>query len=119
MDPLIVLDCENTVPNRFALAVAAAGRARALSRGSEPRLSDKVTVPSNSPCARSPATASSPTRSSPSFWPVRFRAMAGFGPADEESFAVARAIPGCRTRLRSEGGALTMSGKEDEQWRNG
>lgn len=45
MDPLIVLDCENTVPNRFALAVAAAGRARALSRGSEPRLSDKVTVP--------------------------------------------------------------------------
>ncbi|MER9963653.1 DNA-directed RNA polymerase subunit omega [Mesorhizobium sp. M0045] len=35
MDPLIVLDCENTVPNRFALAVAAAGRARALSRGSE------------------------------------------------------------------------------------
>ncbi|MER8396278.1 DNA-directed RNA polymerase subunit omega [Mesorhizobium sp. M1340] len=45
MDPLIVLDCENTVPNRFALAVAAAGRARALIRGAEPRLSDKVTVP--------------------------------------------------------------------------
>lgn len=45
MDPLIVLDCENTVPNRFALAVPAAGRARALSRGGEPRLSDKVTVP--------------------------------------------------------------------------
>ncbi len=28
MDPLIVFDCENAVPNRFALAVAAAGRAR-------------------------------------------------------------------------------------------
>ncbi|TPJ49613.1 DNA-directed RNA polymerase subunit omega [Mesorhizobium sp. B2-6-4] len=45
MDPLIVLDCENAVPNRFALAVAAAGRARALSRGAEPRLTSDVTVP--------------------------------------------------------------------------
>jgi len=45
MDPMIVLDCENTVPNRFALAVAAAGRARALSRSAEPRLTSDVTVP--------------------------------------------------------------------------
>lgn len=45
MDPMIVFDCENTVPNRFALAVAAAGPARALSRGAEPRLTGSVTVP--------------------------------------------------------------------------
>nr|WP_246674053.1 DNA-directed RNA polymerase subunit omega [Mesorhizobium sp. B2-3-13] len=89
MDRLTVLDCENTVPNRFALAVAVAGRARALSRGAE-RLTTKRRRPSSSPCARSPATASSPESSSPSFWRVRFRAMAGYGPADEESFAVAK-----------------------------
>ncbi|MER9500553.1 DNA-directed RNA polymerase subunit omega [Mesorhizobium sp. M0488] len=45
MDPLIVFDCENSVPNRFALAVAAAGRARALSRGAETRLADEARVP--------------------------------------------------------------------------
>ncbi|TIM74111.1 MAG: DNA-directed RNA polymerase subunit omega [Mesorhizobium sp.] len=45
MDPLIVFDCENAVPNRFALAVAAAGRARALSRGAEPRVPDEATAP--------------------------------------------------------------------------
>ncbi|MBZ9846292.1 DNA-directed RNA polymerase subunit omega [Mesorhizobium sp. CA5] len=44
MDRLTVLDCENTVPNRFALAVAVAGRARALSRGTE-RLTDEATAP--------------------------------------------------------------------------
>ncbi|MCA0049074.1 transposase [Mesorhizobium sp. B283B1A] len=45
MDPMIVLDCENTVPNRFALVVAAAGGACALSRSAEPRLTSDVTVP--------------------------------------------------------------------------
>ncbi|RWH82159.1 MAG: RNA polymerase rpb6 [Mesorhizobium sp.] len=38
MDPLIVFDAQRTIPNPFALAVAAAGRARALARGAEPRL---------------------------------------------------------------------------------
>jgi DNA-directed RNA polymerase subunit omega len=38
MDPHVVFDCQDVVPNRFALTVAAAARARALSRGAEPRL---------------------------------------------------------------------------------
>ncbi|WP_027163556.1 hypothetical protein [Mesorhizobium sp. WSM1293] len=38
MDPLIVFDAQRTIPNPFALAVAAAGRARALARGAAPRL---------------------------------------------------------------------------------
>jgi hypothetical protein len=44
MDAMMVLDCENTVPNRFALVVAAAGGC-ALSRSAEPRLTSDVTVP--------------------------------------------------------------------------
>lgn len=38
MDPLIVFDAQRAIPNPFGLAVAAAGRARALARGAEPRL---------------------------------------------------------------------------------
>lgn len=38
MDPHIVFDCEKVLPNRFDLAVAAAARVRALSRGGEPRI---------------------------------------------------------------------------------
>ncbi|MBZ9719172.1 RNA polymerase rpb6 [Mesorhizobium sp. AD1-1] len=38
MDPLIVFDAQRTIPNPFALAVAAAGRVRALARGAAPRL---------------------------------------------------------------------------------
>ena len=37
MDPLIVFDCAIVLPNRFALALAAAARSRALNRGAEPR----------------------------------------------------------------------------------
>ncbi len=42
MNPLIVLDAGKVVPDRFALAVAAAARARALCRGAEPRLEGHV-----------------------------------------------------------------------------
>ncbi|WP_246590293.1 DNA-directed RNA polymerase subunit omega [Rhizobium lentis] len=38
MDPHVVFDCQNILPNRFALSLAAAARARALTRGAEPRL---------------------------------------------------------------------------------
>jgi DNA-directed RNA polymerase subunit omega len=38
MDPHVVFDCQDVVPNRFAMTVAAAARARALTRGAEPRL---------------------------------------------------------------------------------
>ncbi len=38
MDPLIVFDCQNIVPNRFALALAAAARTRALNHGDQPRV---------------------------------------------------------------------------------
>ena len=38
MDPHVVFDCRDIVPNRVALTVAAAARARALTRGAEPRL---------------------------------------------------------------------------------
>ncbi|MXN53219.1 DNA-directed RNA polymerase subunit omega [Shinella sp. AETb1-6] len=38
MDPLVVFDCQKILPNRFALALAAAARSRALNRGAEPRL---------------------------------------------------------------------------------
>lgn len=38
MNPSIVFDCEKILPNRFALAMAAAARSRALHRGAEPRL---------------------------------------------------------------------------------
>lgn len=38
MDPFVVLDCDRIVPNRFALALAAAARSRALNHGAEPRL---------------------------------------------------------------------------------
>lgn len=41
MDPLIAFDAQRIIPNRFALAIAAAGRARALARGSKPRLSGR------------------------------------------------------------------------------
>ena len=38
MDPRVVFDCQKILPNRFALALAAAARSRALNRGAEPRL---------------------------------------------------------------------------------
>ena len=38
MDPHVVFDCQKILPNRFALALAAAARSRALNRGAEPRL---------------------------------------------------------------------------------
>lgn len=38
MDPHVVFDCLNLVPNRFALTLAAAARSRALNRGAEPRV---------------------------------------------------------------------------------
>lgn len=38
MDPHVVLDCQKVVPNRFALALAAAARSRALRRSADPRL---------------------------------------------------------------------------------
>lgn len=37
MDPNVIFECEKIVPNRYALTVAAAARARALNRGAEPR----------------------------------------------------------------------------------
>lgn len=37
MDPFIVYNCEKFVPNRFALALAAASRCRVLNRGADPR----------------------------------------------------------------------------------
>jgi DNA-directed RNA polymerase subunit omega len=38
MDPLVVFACEKVLPNRFALALAATARSRALNRGAELRL---------------------------------------------------------------------------------
>ncbi|MBA9035959.1 DNA-directed RNA polymerase subunit omega [Rhizobium leguminosarum] len=38
MDPHVVFDCQEIMPDRFALTIAAAARARALTRGAEPRL---------------------------------------------------------------------------------
>ena len=38
MDPHVVFDCQEIVPNRFALTIAAAARTRALNRGAEPRI---------------------------------------------------------------------------------
>lgn len=38
MDPCLVFDCQKALPNRYALAVAAAARTRALARGAAPRL---------------------------------------------------------------------------------
>ncbi|MDQ0133740.1 DNA-directed RNA polymerase subunit omega [Neorhizobium galegae] len=37
MDPHVVFDCQEIVPNRFALTIAAAARARALNCGAQPR----------------------------------------------------------------------------------
>ncbi|MBZ9822835.1 DNA-directed RNA polymerase subunit omega, partial [Mesorhizobium sp. CA4] len=37
MDSLVVFDCAQVIPNRFALTLAAAARSRALHRGAEPR----------------------------------------------------------------------------------
>lgn len=42
MDPFIVNDCEKFIPNRFALALAAASRCRALSRGADPRTGERA-----------------------------------------------------------------------------
>lgn len=38
MDPFIVFDCHQVVPDRFALVLAAAARSRALLCGAQPRL---------------------------------------------------------------------------------
>jgi DNA-directed RNA polymerase subunit omega len=38
MDPFVVFDCQQVVPDRFALALSAAARSRALLRGAQPRL---------------------------------------------------------------------------------
>ena len=38
MDPLLVFDCDKHMPNRFALALAGAARARALRAGVPPRI---------------------------------------------------------------------------------
>ena len=45
MDPLLTVECERFVPDRFALVLAAASRTRALGRGAEPRV-PAVTAPS-------------------------------------------------------------------------
>ena len=38
MDPFVVFDCEEVLPNRFALTMAAVARSRALNRGAETRI---------------------------------------------------------------------------------
>jgi len=38
MDPHAVFDCQKILPNKFALAVAAAARCQALNRGAKPML---------------------------------------------------------------------------------
>jgi DNA-directed RNA polymerase subunit omega len=38
MDPHVVFDCQEIIPNRYALTIAAAARTRALNRGAEPRI---------------------------------------------------------------------------------
>lgn len=38
MDPFVVFNCQQIVPDRFVLALAAAARSRALLRGAQPRL---------------------------------------------------------------------------------
>ncbi|RSC30035.1 DNA-directed RNA polymerase subunit omega [Agrobacterium sp. FDAARGOS_525] len=38
MDPHVVFDCQEIVPNRFVLTIVAAARARALNRGAEARV---------------------------------------------------------------------------------
>jgi hypothetical protein len=53
MDPHIVFDCEKVLPNRFDLAVAAAARVRALSRGGEPRSASRIPAGPSLPCAKS------------------------------------------------------------------
>ncbi|MBZ9736429.1 MULTISPECIES: DNA-directed RNA polymerase subunit omega [unclassified Mesorhizobium] len=92
MDRLTVLDCENTVPNRFALAVAVAGRARALSRGAE-RLTDEATAPVELALREIAGNRFQLDEIKSFVLAGRFRAMAGYGPADEESFAVAKVNP--------------------------
>ena len=39
MEPLLPIDCQQRIPNRFVLVLAAAARARDLGRGAEPRIS--------------------------------------------------------------------------------
>jgi DNA-directed RNA polymerase omega subunit len=39
MEPLLPIDCQRRIPNRFVLVLAAAARARDLGRGAEPRIS--------------------------------------------------------------------------------
>jgi DNA-directed RNA polymerase subunit omega len=47
MDPLIVFDAQRAIPSPFSLAIAAAARARALSRGADPRCSNQAPNPSD------------------------------------------------------------------------
>jgi len=42
MNPMIVFDAQEVVPDAFALALAAAARTRALRRGAEPRVDAEV-----------------------------------------------------------------------------
>ncbi|RWL17895.1 MAG: DNA-directed RNA polymerase subunit omega [Mesorhizobium sp.] len=93
MDPLIVFDCENAVPNRFALAVAAAGRARALSRGAEPRVPDEATAPVELALREIAGNRFQPDEVKPFLLADSVPRESGFGPADEESFAVAKGNP--------------------------
>lgn len=40
MDPLLTLDCQAILPDRFGLVLAAAARTRTLREGDRPRLED-------------------------------------------------------------------------------
>lgn len=40
MNPLVALDCQAAMPDRFGLVLAAAARTRALCEGAPPRLDD-------------------------------------------------------------------------------
>ncbi|MEH7881327.1 DNA-directed RNA polymerase subunit omega [Rhizobium laguerreae] len=115
MNPSIVFDCEKILPNRFALAMAAAARSRALHRGAEPRL-DPSDACDSELALREIAGGSFTSSELAPFLGGPAGTKRLHSPRSGHTFA-ATARSRCRTRLHATGGGSMMmqTSKEKRQ----
>ena len=120
MDPLIVFDCQKVILNHFALALAAAARARALNRGAGPRINEEALTHSELALHEIASSAFSPQELEPF---LRAGSALRLDRADikPQSGSNSVAAPGAmhprHTRPLVGGGSLTVktSGKENDR----
>ncbi|WP_084637927.1 DNA-directed RNA polymerase subunit omega [Paracoccus sp. J55] len=76
MNPLLPVDCQAAMPDRFGLVLAAAARTRALREGAAPRLGDASNSATETALAEIAAGAFAPEELSPFLPPSEPRRLA-------------------------------------------